>query len=405
MRKFMYLLGILCCIFLCACGGGGAGQASTPTTSLDKLSEPEFTRQQALTAALEKYRSYAAHHEPAKGYPRTVDSATGQWVQTSINWTSGFLPGLLWQLAYIEQDEELLGLAKKWTLPLARAVHWPSHDIGFLIDSSFGKGARVTHDPAYDRVRIQAAHNLAARFSSQVGAIRSWDHEQRFVVIIDNMMNLSLLLDVAGQQGDNHLYNVSFEHMLTSARELIRNDGSSFHVVEFNEQTGSVIRKRTEQGKSDSSTWARGQAWGVYGFTVLARETGSKVALDTAKSMADWFVAHLPSDGVPNWDFDARGLPVAKDSSAASIAAVGLWLLSDLVTNEDAQRYRKSSTLLIDQLLTKKYLSVDGERSYLLRHATGHLPANSEVDTSLIYADYYFVEALMLQLGLITQPL
>ncbi|MFT5813061.1 MAG: unsaturated chondroitin disaccharide hydrolase [Psychroserpens sp.] len=381
----------------------------TPPMAYDILKidpiSAQYSRLQILDVASTKYLTYAEKHDPVNGYPISDNNNTQQWSQASLRWSSGFFPGILWQLGYMQADLELLQQAERWTLPLRELATWNGHDLGFLIDNSFGKGSRVQPNRDFDDVRKLAANTLLDRFNQAVGATRSWNDRPDFVVIIDNMMNLALLFDTAKTQGDERYYDAALKHMQTTAREFVRSDGSSYHVVHFSEDNGQVIKKRTAQGASDESTWARGQAWGIYGFSMAYRETGDSIALDTAVKMANYYLNKLPNDGVPNWDFDASGSAIPKDTSAAAIAAVGLWLLGKQIPGQDGSTYMEASKELVNALLNSEYINLDEDKGALLKQATGNKPGNIEVNASLIYADYYLIEALLLQSEIIEWPL
>ncbi|WP_088331568.1 glycoside hydrolase family 88 protein [Lacimicrobium sp. SS2-24] len=387
-----------------ACGGGGEAKLSLAThfTEASGPQSPSISREELLDIAVEKY-TRAAVSEPEEGFFRSIDNQ-GVWQPDSMSWTSGFFTGSLWQLAHHSQNEELINLAQKWTSPLARAASWPSHDIGFLVDSSFGKALRMTQSLEYEPVLRRAAENLQRRYSPKVGAIRSWDSGNNYTVIIDNMMNLALLFKAAERFSNDAFYQAAYEHMLTTQRHFIREDGGTYHVVEFDSETGAVIKKRTHQGYSDNSVWSRGQAWAIYGFAMAARYTGSPSALETARDAADFFISHLPADGVPWWDFHTPAEQAYKDSSASVIAAVGLWLLAEQI-GEGGNSYRNQSLSLVDNLLNDEYTSADPAQHNLLRRASGSVPHGLEIETGLVYADYYLIEAILLQTEAITEPL
>ena len=405
---------VIATLFLLAgCGGSGSDSSSVPpevnTPPFDLVpiqpSEARYERQQVLQVAVSKNKAFALEHNPTRGYPISDNGVSHNWGQSSIRWSSGFYPGILWQLTQFDDDSELLAQSKRWTLPLQPHAQWNGHDVGFLIDYSFGKAARSTLSDEYDETLKQAADNLLSRYDADVGAIRSWDNDSDFLVIIDNMMNLSLLFNASRQFNDDRYYNAALAHMQTTAREFVRSDGGSYHVVHFDENTGAVKRKRTQQGFSDSSTWARGQAWGIYGFALAYKETGDALALQTAKTMANYYLNKLPADNVPYWDFSATGDGEPRDTSAATIAAAGIWMLSKQVSGEDGETYKQASLTLIDALLNDEYLVMDENKSVLLKHATGNKPGNFEVDVSLIYADYYLLETLLMQEEILEWPL
>jgi unsaturated chondroitin disaccharide hydrolase len=332
-------------------------------------------------------------------FARTTEpDGSWRWVKPN-DWTSGFFPGLLWFLHESSGKKELRQWAEKWTAGLEeQKLNTRTHDVGFILNSSFGNGLRITGRKEYREVLLTGANSLATRFNPRVGCIRSWDHGTwSFPVIVDNMMNLELLFWAAKNGGDTKLREIAVSHALKTLAEHVRPDGGTFHVVDYNPETGAVKQKKTHQGFRDDSTWARGQAWGIYGFTVCFRETGDKRFLDAAVKLADYFLARLPADSVPYWDFQVPNVPQEpRDSSAGAIAASGLLELATLVPESAARdRYRQAAEKILGSLCSDEYLTRGTNIRSILRHATGSKPANSEVDVALIYGDYYFVEALL----------
>ena len=376
---------------------------SPDNTHVNTIFEFPINKEQVLLLAQAKYQYHAEKLSPNKGFIR--ETKNNKWHQQNWkDWTDGFFPGVLWQLAII--DEKLLPLAEKWTLPLEGHKSFDSHDLGFIFNNSYGKAIRMTGESKYEGPLEFAASHLAKRYSNKVGAIRSWDFgSYQFPVIIDNMMNLDLLWFTSKQFNQDTHFQKAQSHALTTVNEHTRPDGSSYHLIDFNPDTGAVVRKRTVQGFADSSTWSRGQAWGIYGFTRTYHETNNVEFLAAAESMANFFIEQLPSDGVPAWDFSLNANQQIKDSSASAIAASALWQLSKLTkTNEKANYYQQASLTLVENLLNSDYLDIDSDKPALLKKASGNVPSDKEVETSLIYADYYFVEALMLQLNVIDTP-
>lgn len=319
----------------------------------------------------------------------------------SRDWTSGFMPGLLWYMYEYSGDEYWRENAMMHTLRVEREkTNGVTHDMGFKIYCSFGNGYRLLDDPHYRDVIIEASNTLITRFNPTVGAIRSWDHNAHrwdYPVIIDNMMNLELLFRATQITGDSTYYNIAVAHARTSMRELFREDHSSYHVVSFNPETGVVEHRNTHQGAFDESAWARGQAWALYGYTMTYRFTGYPEFLEKAENVASFILNHprLPSDLVPFWDFDAPGIPNAvRDVSAAAINASALYELSTMVPSRSA--YYKN---IADRMLASmyhNYRSADGANfGFLLESSTGHHPHGYEIDVPLIYADYYFIEAAL----------
>ena len=336
--------------------------------------------------------------------PRNILKGQKEWNTVSIHdWTSGFWPGILWYSWEESHDSTILNMAKKYTAPLKGILNSPvgNHDLGFMLYNSFGNGYRLTSDPKYKEILLIAADSLATLFNPKVGTILSWPSMRQKMnwphnTIIDNMMNLELLFWASKNGGSHNLYDMAVSHAEKCMTSLVRSDYSTFHVAVFDTIDGHFIKGVTHQGYRDSSLWARGQAWGIYGYTMCFRETGNPEFLETAEKLADVFVKRLPKDGIPYWDFDDQTIPNApKDASAAAIAASGMLELSTFVKNEKASaRFKKAAITLLTKLSTVKYLSHDTNQAMLL-HSTGHKPVSSEIDASIIYTDYYYLEALL----------
>ena len=269
-----------------------------------------------------------------------------------------------------------------------------------MLNCSFGNGYRLTHDPHYREVLIQGARTLSTRFKPEVGLIRSWDHgDWKYPVIIDNMMNLELLTWAAREADEPHLRDIAIQHANNTLKNHFRPDASTWHVVEYDPTNGAVVKKQTHQGVADASAWARGQAWGLYGYTMMYRETQRLEYLAQAIKIAHFLMNHprLPADKVPYWDFDAPGIPnTPRDSSAAAIMASALIELSQVADPEFGPQCLQLARQQLRSLCSPSYLAARGENGgFLLMHATGNQPKNSEVDVPLNYADYYFLEALL----------
>lgn len=326
----------------------------------------------------------------------------GSWgTIKASDWTSGFFPGLLWMASEYTKEPEFQKWAEGWTALLEdQKNNTRDHDVGFRIFCSYGNGYRLHGSKDYQQVILTTAKSLATRFNPKVGCTRSWSWSNgkwTFPVIIDNMMNLELLFWASKNGGDPAWYDMAVKHAETTMKNHLRPDGGSFHVVDYHPETGAVNERVTHQGYKDDSTWARGQAWGIYGFTVAYRETGDQRFLETAKKLARYFIRRLPKDYVPYWDFQAPGIPNApRDSSAAAIAASGLLELSALTpAKAEKKEFRKAAENILGSLCSQAYLAEGTKLSSLLQHATGHKPKESEVDIGIIYGDYYFMEALL----------
>ena len=316
----------------------------------------------------------------------------------SRDWTSGFYAGVLWQMYELTKDDTWAKSARKWTESLEKEQYnTRTHDLGFMLYCSYGNGLRLAPSRAYEEVLLQGARSLATRFRQTTGTIKSWDHGAwEFPVIIDNMMNLELLFWATKVSGDSAFYQIAVTHALTTMKNHFRPDNSSYHVVDYDTVTGKVEGRVTHQGHADESAWARGQAWGLYGFTLTYRETKDKRFLDQAIRIADFMLKHpnLPADKVPYWDFNAPGMPnEERDASAAAIMASALLELSQYV--ENGMRYNDAAAEILESLASPAYMARPGtNHGFILMHSTGHKPAKSEIDVPIIYADYYFIEAL-----------
>lgn len=317
------------------------------------------------------------------------------------DWTSGFIPGSLWYLYEYTRDPKWLAAATNYTERLDSIKDYRgSHDVGFLLGCSFGNGYRLTQNPAYREVMLQGAQSLATRYNPNVGLIRSWDHAGwNYPVIVDNLMNLEFLLWTAREGKQEHWREIVISHADKTLKNHFRPDFSSFHVVDYNPTNGTVLARKTHQGAADDSAWARGQAWGLYGYTMLFRETANPVYLAQATSIANFILKHprLPADKIPYWDFDASDIPNApRDASAAAVMSSALIELSELAGGESGRQYHELARQQLLSLSSPKYRATPGANgNFILMHCVGNLPANSEVDVPLNYADYYYLEALL----------
>lgn len=358
----------------------------------------------ALEYGLSQLKQSVASVGDSTVFPRN-DEPGKTWHTTNMHsWTSGFFPGCLWYAYEYSGDPFFRGAAERWTEALEPVKNQTNtHDLGFMIFCSYGNGYRLTGNETYRAVINHTAGTLANRYKRVTGVIRSWDWNKdvwQYPVIIDNMMNLELLFWSSKNGGPSEWYIVANEHAEKTAANHVRQDGSTYHVVDYNPDTGEVNERYTAQGFARDSCWARGQAWGIYGFTMTYRETGDRQFLKTARRLADYFIAHLPEDDpVPYWDFDASDIPdEPRDASAGAIAASGLLELSTCVAKEDeksAEIYYNTAVKLLESLCSPVYLTEGTESPAILRHSVGSKPAGSEVDVALIYADYYFMEALL----------
>jgi unsaturated chondroitin disaccharide hydrolase len=338
--------------------------------------------------------------------PRSIaDGKTGWRFVNYRDWTSGFWPGILWYAYEYSKDDKWKSQAVRFSKALFPLVDSAAidHDLGFQVFCSIGNGYRLTNDSTYKTILLRAADTLSKLFNPKVGTMLSWPREVpgvdwplRHNTIMDNMINLELLF-WAAKNGDNKsLYDIAVKHAETTMQNHFRDDYTSYHAVVYDTATGRKLKGITHQGYSDSSMWARGQSWAIYGYTMVYRETKDKKFLDFAQSVTDVYLKDLPEDLIPYWDFNAPDIPAApKDASAACVVASALLELSTLVQDkEKAKMYREKSEKMLEELSSSRYQSESTNNAFLL-HSTGHKPNGGEVDASIIYADYYYIEALL----------
>ncbi|MGF1638788.1 MAG: glucuronyl hydrolase [Cyclobacteriaceae bacterium] len=332
--------------------------------------------------------------------PRSLRDDTIFYVR-SRDWTSGFFGGNLWYMYELSGDEYWRDQAIKYSNVVEKEkFNKGTHDLGFMIYCSFGNGLRLTENASYKDIIIEASNSLISRFNPTVGCIRSWDHngdKWMFPVIVDNMMNLEMLFWAAKATGDSTYYNIAVSHADTTLKYHFRADNSSYHVIDYDTISGEVLNKHTHQGYAHESAWARGQAWGLYGYSMCFRETGKQEYLDQAEKIAAFMLDHanLHEDLVPYWDYNAPEIPNApRDVSAATIMASALFELSTFGT-EKSTYYKNTAQTILDNV-SAKYRSAPGANmGFLLDHSTGHLPGKHEIDVPIVYADYYYLEALL----------
>lgn len=378
----------------------GVLAAVTITNAQSKSAMKAMIKTQFDFAA--KQYKLMAENTPAGKMPQTYNPVDGKSVFSNLKWwCSGFYPGSLWLIYEQTGDKAIKAEAEKKLAELEPIKHLKgTHDLGFMINCSFGNGFKLTRNEAYAKTLDTAAATLALRYNPKVQAIQSWEKSKNFTfpVIIDNMMNLEMLCWVSAHTGDTSYLHIARAHANTTIKNHFRPDYSSYHVIDYDPNTGGVIAKRTWQGAADNSSWARGQAWGLYGYVVMYRFTKDKAYLNQATHIARYILNNpsIPADMIPYWDYQAPGIPDApKDASAAAITASALLELGRFAPHKDSKVYVAAAKKILVSLSSDKYRAKLGENGdFILMHSTGAKPFNSEVDSPLSYADYYYLEAL-----------
>jgi unsaturated chondroitin disaccharide hydrolase len=350
--------------------------------------------QRALSYAVGRIAELA---ETATGFPHATEAGKWQYTENG-GWTGGFWPGRLW-LAYVATgDGRYASEARKWCVRLApRQYDTTTHDLGFLFYPTYVTGYRLTGEKALRYGALAAVETLTRRFNVKGGFFQAWgdldDPHRRGRTIVDTMMNLDLLFWATAQTGEHRFVDMAVRHARTCQACHVRPDGTTAHVYDFDPDSGAPIGQNTHQGLSPTSCWARGQAWAMYGFTTCFRRTGDLEFMATARRLSDWFLDHLPPDRVPYWDFDSPDIPDdVRDSSAGAIAACGLL---DLATTAREPAYRSAALEIVSSLAEYYSSRAQPDGDGILLHATGAKPLGKEIDVSLTYGDYYYLEALL----------
>ncbi|HEY5391799.1 MAG TPA: glucuronyl hydrolase [Hanamia sp.] len=339
---------------------------------------------------------------PADRLPQSYEEKDNKFISKDIGWwCSGFYSGTLWYIFEQTNDEAIKKEAERsMDLLEPNENNTGTHDLGFMMYCSYGNAYRLTKNEKYKDIIFHSAQSLSTRYRPSIKAIQSWNSNKYFKcpVIIDNMMNLEMLDWVSNNGGDKKYKEIAINHSNTTMKNHYRPDYSSYHVVDYNLQTGGVIRKATWQGAADCSSWSRGQSWGLYGYTVMYRSTKDKKYLDFARHIAHFILnnPNLPEDKIPFWDYDAPQIPYTeRDASAAAIMASALLELGQYTNGNEKQEFISNAEKILESLSTDKYRAKARQNGgFLLMHSTGAKPLNSEIDVPLIYADYYFLEAL-----------
>lgn len=337
--------------------------------------------------------------------PRSIQRG----MQPKTDWTAGFFPGTLWYLyAYTGQDTWKTRAEQATALMEGEQNNAFDHDIGFKMYSCYGNGYLLTGNKTYRHILFRSAKTLTSRYSYKTGLIMSWEPDTSrdwlFPVIIDNMINLELLMEAYKMSGDTTLRNIAISHADKTMKYHYRADMSCPHVVDYEPETGAMRKYDWNNGSDDitNSTWSRGQSWGLYGYTMMYRETGDKKYLHHAERIADFLLNHpnMTEDMVPYWDYSAPHRSKMRDASAAAVMASALMELSTYSTQ--GKKYFEAGEKQLKSLASPVYLAQPGRhRNFILMHATGNYLRNSELDGALSYADYYFMEGLLRYLQLL----
>lgn len=390
MKLSSTILAFLCLLALCSCSSSRSEMSILVNNSLQTA-----TMQSKLMAE-------SLLNEKGK-LPRTIDKDGKLMTSESRWWTSGFFPGVLWYLYEVDGNDSLKVFAEDFTKRVEKEQYTTdNHDVGFMLYCSFGNGLRLTGNEDYKKVLLQGSESLCTRFRPQVGCIRSWDWNQKvweYPVIIDNMMNLEMLM-WASKNSDNPKFGeIAQSHADVTMKHHFRPDYSSYHVVSYDTITGQPEKKNTCQGYAHESSWARGQGWALYGYTMMFRESKQEKYLNQAINIAKFIMNHprLPEDKIPYWDFDAPDIPeTLRDASAGALIASALIELSQYTEGELSKQCLSVAETQLKTLSSTEYLAQPGTNcNFILKHSVGNFPGKGEVDVPLTYADYYYVEALV----------
>ena len=381
----MKILNLILILFLSFVNSAYTQQYFMDKSLIDKISDQLLRKEKIIGSKFPEY------------------TENGSWkFRDNVNWFSGFLPGELWQMYDITGKDQFKDLAIIQTdrlLPYSNIDY--THDMGFIFLPSCVKAYEESGDKKYLNAALEAAAMLAKRFNNKGNFIRAWgaldSNDRSGWMIIDTMMNLELLFWAAKKTGNYEYYDIAYKHALTTLKEIVKPNYSSYHLVEFDPETGKVLAKKTHQGFADESTWARGQAWGIYGFAKAYKFTGDERFLVASQKMANYFFEHLPEDYVPVWDLDLNGKNDLRDASAGAIAASGLFLLSEVSKTKEAAEKYLGSCFKSSSSLIKNYLFINSKRENeegLLLHTIYYYKRNWGVDESYPAGDYFFMETL-----------
>lgn len=399
--NFVFPLAALLCASMLASSCGEPKPEASDEVSTSEITD--FAGRQLVHLLDEIDEAIEKNPEGRRGPNVSVRSVRdGElFLVSSRDWTSGFLPGQLWYMYELTGDDFWLEEARNRTAPIEREkTNDGTHDMGFKIYCSFGNGYRLSGDSHYRDVIVESSQTLITRYNETVGAIRSWDFNREtwdFPVIVDNMMNLELLFRASEITGDPIYHDIAVQHARTTMEHIFRDDNSSYHVIDFDTTTGEVRNRHTHQGAFHESAWARGQAWGLYGYAMSYRFTQLPEFLEQAKKIAEFMLDHpnLPADMVPYWDYNAENIPSEpRDASAAAITASALYELSTFVA-VNSEYYKEAADQILASLYHNYRSDIGDNLGFLLDHSTGNHPGGYEIDTPITYADYYFIEAAL----------
>lgn len=392
------LISLACSALLVACGGTSQ---QAPETNSFVEENVAFARQQ-LGKEIEVIEASGECLNPV-----TLKTDGSVYYCDYTDWRSGFFPGSIWYLYELSGDSTLVPLATKYTNAIeeTKNLTW-HHDVGFMVNCSFGNGLRLKDIPGYKEVIIKTAESLSTRFRPVPGVIQSWDVTRGWQskrgwecpVIIDNMMNLELLFEATRLSGDSTYYKIAVSHADRTMQEHFRENGSCYHVIDYSLKDGGVRHRQTAQGYADESTWSRGQAWAVYGYAVCYRYTHQPKYLAQSLKTFHMMKNHprMPEDLIPYWDMDAPNIPnEPRDASSAACIASALYEISTLEGVENPAQYKEYADRIMASLASPNYRAALGTNgNFLLMHSVGSIPHGQEIDVPLNYADYYFLEAL-----------
>lgn len=380
--------------------------AATVVTSAAGSPASDFINENVAHAA-NQYRGHLDTIDSIGHFvnPRTTLPDGSIWYVPVDDWCSGFFPGSLWYLGELTGNQDWSRRAADYTetLDSAQYLTW-HHDVGFIIGSSYLNGYRLGKKEQYAPVVVNAAKSLATRFRPGAGVIQSWNVDKGWQsergwacpVIIDNMMNLEIMFEATRLTGDSTFYDIAVSHANTTMAHHFRPDFSCYHVVDYDPATGDVRHRQTAQGYADESSWARGQAWALYGYTMCYRYTGDPNYIYQAIKVCDMIFStpSMPDDLVPYWDYNAPNIPSEpRDASAAACTASALYELS---TYLPGRGYKELADKVVASLSSPAYRAATGENNhFLLMHSVGSIPHGHEIDVPINYADYYYLEALL----------